>query len=362
MASSTAWDLLVRRDNLTAFECVPADPAPLEPGTARLAVERIALTANNVTYAHLGERAGYWTAFPAPEGFGRIPAWGFGVVEETAHPEVSVGERFYGYFPLSTHLTVHPAPSATGFTDTAPHRRRLHDFYSDYRRVGPYEPSDDLRTALRPAYRSSLLLAGSVTAATDRRPLSVVVSSASSKTALGLAERLGAESDVVTYGLTSPANRAFVDATGCYDEVRPYTAVAELDPAGPAVFADLTRNQDVVSAVHHRLAGRLIRSILVGGTHASRPLDPAGLPGPAPERFFAPSAEEEARRAVGAGGAEARRREYQAAEERFTERAADWFRVTTRTGPDAMADAFRQLIQGPGDPAAVRVVRPAAAS
>ncbi|QDL68864.1 hypothetical protein [Streptomyces malaysiensis] len=93
---------------------------------------------------------------------------------------------------------------------------------------------------------------------------------------------------------------------------------------------------------------------------AGPPLDPAGLPGPAPERFFAPSAEEEARRALGADGADARRREYQVAEERFTERAADRFRVTTR--PDAMADAFRQLLQGPGDPAAVRVVRPTAAS
>lgn len=101
----------------------------------------------------------------------------------------------------------------------------------------------------------------------------------------------------------------------------------------------------------------------VGSTRpAGLPLDPAGLPDPAPERFFAPSAEEEARRAVGADGADTRRREYQAAEERFTERAAYWFRVTTRTGPDAMADAFRQLIQGPGDPAVVRVVRPTAAS
>ncbi|MBI0296001.1 DUF2855 family protein [Streptomyces sp. PRKS01-29] len=359
MTSSTAWDLLVRRDDLTAFECVPADPPPLEAGAARLAVERVSLTANNVTYAHLGERAGYWSAFPAPEGFGRIPAWGFGVVEETAHPGVRVGERFYGYFPLSTHLTVRPAATATGFADTAPHRRGLHGFYGDYRKVAPYEPGDDLRTALRPVYRSSLLLAESVADSAERRPLSVVVSSASSKTALGLAERLGAESGVVTHGLTSPGNLAFVAATGCYDEVRPYGAVAELDPAGPVVFVDLTRDQDLVSAVHHRLAGRLVRSILVGGTHASRPLDATGLPGPAPERFFAPRAEEERRVSM---DADARRRQYEAAEERFTERAAQWFRVTTRIGPDAMADTFRRLLHGPGDPATVQVLRPTAKS
>ncbi|MFN8892987.1 MAG: hypothetical protein ACK5Y8_04375, partial [Betaproteobacteria bacterium] len=49
--------LLIARGDLhhTAWRPDPDATRPLEPGQARLAVEQVALTANNITYAAFGE-------------------------------------------------------------------------------------------------------------------------------------------------------------------------------------------------------------------------------------------------------------------------------------------------------------------
>ncbi|WP_438877416.1 DUF2855 family protein, partial [Bacillus cereus group sp. Bce035] len=52
--------------------------AQLPEGGLLVKVERFAFTANNITYAMLGDQLKYWHLFPAPEGFGNIPVWGFG--------------------------------------------------------------------------------------------------------------------------------------------------------------------------------------------------------------------------------------------------------------------------------------------
>ena len=48
-------------------------PAALAADQVLLAVDRFALTANNITYALTGDMLGYWTFFPADDGWGRIP-------------------------------------------------------------------------------------------------------------------------------------------------------------------------------------------------------------------------------------------------------------------------------------------------
>ena len=65
-------------------------------------VERFAFTANNITYALAGDQLKYWHLFPAPQGFGNIPVWGFGDVIASKHPNISEGERLFGYFSGST--------------------------------------------------------------------------------------------------------------------------------------------------------------------------------------------------------------------------------------------------------------------
>jgi hypothetical protein len=76
LGSMQHWDLEVARADFRAARVVEASPTGLGAGETLLVVERLALTANTMTYAALGDELNYWGLFPASPGFGRIPAWG----------------------------------------------------------------------------------------------------------------------------------------------------------------------------------------------------------------------------------------------------------------------------------------------
>ena len=93
-------DFLVRRDDLRQCRFDETDVPEPGPGEAVLELERFGLTSNNVTYAVMGDAMSYWKFFPAEEGWGRIPVWGFAHVEASAHDDLPEGARVYGYFPV----------------------------------------------------------------------------------------------------------------------------------------------------------------------------------------------------------------------------------------------------------------------
>jgi hypothetical protein len=101
-------DFLVKRADLR--ECRVEDTAApeIEDGQALLRVATFGLTANNITYAVMGEMMSYWDFFPAREGWGRVPMWGFAEVERSEAEGVEVGTRVYGYLPPSSYLPVTP--------------------------------------------------------------------------------------------------------------------------------------------------------------------------------------------------------------------------------------------------------------
>src|SRR3954465_15240306 len=98
--------LEVKRDDLRSVRWNDAAPPELAADQARLRVDQFALTANNVTYAMFGDAMSYWQFFPADEGWGRVPVWGFADVEASNADGLGEGERVYGYLPMATHLDV----------------------------------------------------------------------------------------------------------------------------------------------------------------------------------------------------------------------------------------------------------------
>ena len=90
----TTQDFCVRRDDLHQVSWTPARDNPeraLAAGEVLLRVDRFGFSANNITYALLGELAQYWKFFPAPEGFGRVPVWGYADVVASSVPELPEG-------------------------------------------------------------------------------------------------------------------------------------------------------------------------------------------------------------------------------------------------------------------------------
>jgi hypothetical protein len=259
----------------------------------RLKLDLFALTSNNVTYAAMGEgMLGYWDFFPAPEGFGKVPVWGFGTVIQSNAPEIAVGARFYGYYPLAETLDVTPRKTATGFIDTAPHRATkavLYNVYTDTTVDPGYDPNyEPEQTLFRPLYGTGWWAADCVSHAQTR---SVVLSSASSKTALATAHQLRNLGGVEVIGLTSPSNAEYVRESGLYHRTVLYDDAGSLDAIAPVTYVDFLGRAELTATVHRTLANKLTRSIIIGVTDwaAARGAPTEALPGPKPEFFFVPT-------------------------------------------------------------------------
>ena len=101
----------------------------LEDGQCRLRIDHFALTTNNITYGVFGDMMRYWEVFPAldsPEAWGRIPTWGFAEVIESRCDDVPVGERIFGFLPMSAETVISPGRiDERGLSDVAPHRSGL---------------------------------------------------------------------------------------------------------------------------------------------------------------------------------------------------------------------------------------------
>ena len=157
-------DFLVKRDDLRVCEAARGpDPASaaLAPGELQLAIDQFALTANNITYAAFGDAMAYWQFFPARDGWGRVPVWGFADVARSRHERIREGERVYGYFPMSSHLVVQAdRVGDASFVDAAPHRAKLPPVYNQYQRLGASHRRalEDAQMLFRPLFMTSFVI------------------------------------------------------------------------------------------------------------------------------------------------------------------------------------------------------------
>lgn len=139
---------------------------------------------------------------------------------------------------------------------------------------------EDLLILFRPLFFTSFMLADQVVDNDCYGATSLVVSSASSKTAYAAAVELRGRGPRLV-GLTSPGNVEFTRALGCYDEVLPYDGITALDPV-PTAYLDLSGAPATRAALRRHLGDRLVRDIAVGLTNQIPNADAAG------EVFFAP--------------------------------------------------------------------------
>ena len=346
-------DFLVARDDLRRTQWRTTPLADLAPGQARLKIDRFALTSNNITYAAFGEMMGYWDFFPASDGLGRVPVWGFSEVAESRVEGLAVGERIFGYLPMSSDLIVSVENlSAGGFVDASPWRAARAAVYNQYLRVSAdpsYAPaSEPAQSILRPLFMTSFLIDDFLADNAFFGARSVLISSASSKTSLGLAFVLkrAARAGIEVIGLTSPGNAAFVAQTGYYDRVVLYDDIAALPPV-PTVFVDIAGSATARSAVHTRFGDALTYSCAVGGTHWEDRGDGAELPGPTPAMFFAPSQIQKRNVDWGRGGMEQR---YAPVWEDFLKSAAGWLEITEHRGRARVEAAYAAVLEGRAAP------------
>jgi uncharacterized protein DUF2855 len=352
-------DFLVKRDDLRKCRIVEGPAPEIDPGQALLRVDTFGLTSNNVTYAVFGEAMSYWDFFPAEEGWGRVPMWGFAEVERSEAEGVEPGARLFGYLPPSSHLVVTPADaSEAGFVDASPHRPALPSAYHRYLATGadPFYASDteEMQMLLRPLFFTSFLIDDQLgdEGLTGGGP--VLISSASSKTAIAAAYLLAQRDGVELVGLTSPRSAGFVEGLGIYDRAVTYDAIDSLD-RGPATFVDVAGDGEVRRAVHSHYGDDLVHSMAVGVTHWEDFGRGEGeLPGPRPKFFFAPDRVTKRSADWGRTGLESR---VAGTWHPFCAWTSNWLETIPGQGFDAVRAAYTDVIDGKVDPKHAHVLR-----
>jgi Protein of unknown function (DUF2855) len=366
MTAAHGQRLFIHRQQLSQAQIGPDPDAPaaraLVPGEVRLAVDRFALTANNITYAAFGEAMKYWQFFPSgqPE-LGCLPVWGYATVVESLADGLAPGRRVWGYFPAGTHLVVTPSRvTGHGFTDGAPHRQELALVYNQYSFCDAdpgWRPDlEGLQAVLRPLFTTAFLIDDFLDDQRFMGARQVLLSSASSKTAIATAHSLSLRRSTpgapTVIGLTSDAKLAFTRELGCYDHVITYDNLNSLSAQVPSVYVDFSGNADLRRQIHQHFGAQLSYSCSVGGTHWDALGSSRDLPGPKPVLFFAP-AQVKLRSApppAGWGPAELQRR-IGAAWTAFLAQVSGrgWVEILEQQGAPATLAAYQQMLAGQVD-------------
>jgi hypothetical protein len=289
----------VRKDELTDARLAEVEQGELADGAIRLAVESFSVTANNITYAVVGDGFGYWNFFPPKtdeDGLGIVPMWGHAKVIESKHEAFETGERVYGYLPMATHLDVMPGNvTEASFSDMTDYRQPMSPVYNNYTRLAADPEHDPARENERmiygPLFKTGFIIDYFMRSNDWFGACEVILTSASSKTAMGLASVAKQNSpNIARVGLTSEGNVEFVEETGLYDKVYTYDEIGTLS-IKECVTVDFAGNAEVLGKLHEHFTDTLKYSCLVGATHIearSSFREDGELPGPKPTLFFAP--------------------------------------------------------------------------
>ena len=359
----TITEVHVRKGTLSDSAVISREAPALADGMVRLAIESFSVTANNITYAVVGDGFRYWDFFPAPDGWGIVPMWGHARVIASRCADIAVDERVYGYLPMASHLDVLPGKIAPGgFADMAEHRQPMSPIYNQYARLAADPEHDPQREAERmifgPLFRTGFLIEYFLRANNWFGASQLVMTSASSKTALGLASVAKANSpQIKRIGLTSPSNVSFVEQSGLYDQVVAYDAIATIAPL-QSVSVDFAGNAGLLGQVHKALGASLNYSCLVGATHIEARSTFGGgtaLPGPKPVLFFAPDHAVALFRELGTTEAT---RQIAAAWRGFLAASEGTIAITRLQGLAEARRVFAEMVSGKVDPSQGIVIEP----
>lgn len=350
-----SYSLSVALDDFRDTELIPdfaVAESSLKQGEVMVRVCKVALTANSVSYALAGKSGlmRFLDIFPAIEGRGHIPCWGFGDVIYSTVDGVAVGEKLYGFFPIASHVILKADKiTKSGFTDTSPHRNVIAPFYSEYSfatKEPGYAPAfEDNIILFRPLFGTSYLLETYCEDHDFYGADRVIVSSASAKTSMGFGYllRKNHSDRVKAIGLTSARNKDFVVGLDCYDQVLTYDEIDQLETGGKAIFFDVAGNLSVLTSVHDHIGDDLTYSGQVGKTHWDN-ADPLSLTkGPRPVFWSGPDQMMALRERLGPASM---MRAMQKSMTEFLMEAYSWIKMVPATGPEAVDARVKSMLNG----------------
>lgn len=352
-----AKDFIVDLNNLQAGKIIDKELSDeLQSDQVLMKIDKFSFTSNNITYAIIGHQIGYWKFFPTEEGHGIIPAWGFAEVIASNHAEIQTGQRFYGYFPMSSHLLVTAGKvQPYGFVDVTAHRQALPPIYNYYINTSEdpmYQPEiEELQSVFRPLFTTSFLIDDLLNEQSFFGALNVVVTSASSKTAQALAFLLATrkrEQNLALniIGLTSKGNMDFVKGLGWYDQTLSYSQISDLDDNQPHVVVDFAGNHSNQYQLQVHLNEQLKYNCLVGLVDWQNQKGEEDLPQKG-SFFFAPTYAQQRQKDWGAAGFQQR---VGVAWQKFIGSVQKTLEIESPVGAVGLSQLYIDMLQGNIDP------------
>ena len=364
MATIHALDFTVKIDELQNARFVAKTYADdLSSNQVLLEIDQLSFTSNNITYGVVGEQMNYWKFFPAPSGYGIIPAWGLAKVVISNHPDVQVGQRFYGYYPISSHLLITTDKvSSKGFMDNTRHRQALspiYNFYTNTEQDPTFTPeTEQLISIFRPLFVTSFLIDDHLAEQHFYQATQLLITGASSKTAQVLACLLAHRKEknalnLNIIGLTSKKNIEFVRQLGWYDQTMSYNAVAQLNPNEKLVVIDFAGNHDTQFQLQTLLNDQLVYNCLVGfvdwqNLEGEHPLPKKG------EFFFAPAYAEKRQKEWGGSGFQQR---VGIAWQHFMDAVKSTISIKEHIGAEKFEQLYLDMLNGKINPEYANIVR-----
>lgn len=262
---------VVNKEQLEEAKFVKESSPVLTDGEILLKVEQYYLSSNNITYAVIGEKYKYWNFFPKEEPWGAIPVWAYLSVIESKHPTIEVGECFFGFAPMADSFKVCVGNyTAHGFSDRTAHREGLIALYNYYTKTEAKQlKQEGIFLLTKITFPTSFLIHFFLEEEAFFDAQQIVITSASSKTALGLAFLLKKYQDKTgkdIIGITASKNKSFVEQSGYYDKVISYTEIKDVLPQKQSVVLDISGNVDVLVNINALLQEDLKHIARIGIT------------------------------------------------------------------------------------------------
>ena len=372
MTTVQSQQIWIDQQNLASTKVVHCDInlGDLQQDEVLLETDSFGFSANNITYAALGFKMGYWGFFPAQsnnsvdqvQGYGIVPVWGFATVKSSCHPDIKEGEKVFGYLPMASHWIIKAGKVAPhGFSDVHEMRKSISPVYDQYLRCAADPGYDKNREAwqlnFRPLYMTSFVLDDYV--AEKAQGETLLLSSASSKTALGTAQLLkdqkaSRNASYKVIGLTSQSNVDMVKASGCYDAVYSYDDLSALtSDCSDSRFwlLDFAANGTLINNLSALLGDSLSEVTLIGATDwkAEEKPNPKLLDA---EIFFAPA---RVKLRQGEWGHQVFLAKYAEAWQRFALKVSDQFFEQSHQGTDAITQLYLETLNGSANTKALNV-------
>jgi len=351
------YQLQVNRNDFYDYRILKSSPSDIEEGEILVKIDQFAFTSNNITYAIVGERVGYWKFFPVSEAEGIIPVWGYSEVIASKSEAISVGERIYGYYPMASHLVMVPTKIKDGnFTDGTAHRAELPQIYNNYISTATdpsYSKNEEaFQSIFRPLFTTSFLIDDLFFDNSFFDSKNIILTSASSKTAIGTAFLLHqrkSNHDIKIIGLTATQNLNFVSNLGFYDDVISYDQIDTLEAVKSAII-DFAGNDNTHAQLQEHLGDRLQYNCLVGMVDWQN----NGTTTPNGQFFFAPTQLVKRNKEW---GPQVLQQKLASSWLSFTKNAKSWITFNEINTIEGLRELYLKMLEGDIDPSIGHIVK-----